>query len=306
MDAWLEGDVIPRLMMLHRMRSDAESSMPSERTLERIGRQGRTALLERAGLLPHGAMVDRPASGVAAGTIAGQKVGPRTSRSKPRIDQRHILELIDTARHDPLSECVRYCMTLHERGHSMDQIYCDLITPAARRLGELWTGDDLDFVEVTLAAGRLQRTVQCLRRSEDNHEAVGEAFLLTAAPGEQHTLGLHLAAEQLRAAGLDVVTLIAADPAQIERVLRRRRFAYLGISAGSHSMLESVTSLIGRARSAAKSNQFRVLVGGAAVVQDPHINRAGLGADCVAVDLRQAIAFVVRCREEQSIPPPNA
>ena len=48
-------------------------------------------------------------------------------------------------------------------GRSPGSLYLGLMTDAARQLGVLWEDDDASFVEVTLAAGRIQRLVGRMR-----------------------------------------------------------------------------------------------------------------------------------------------
>ena len=53
-------------------------------------------------------------------------------------------------------EATAFMRNLHARGASADSLYLDLLAPSARYLGELWTIERTDFVEVTVALHRLQ------------------------------------------------------------------------------------------------------------------------------------------------------
>lgn len=292
----IEGDVIPRLMMLHRIKAAAAAveeraavqQTSRLRKSRSSARSERVALLERAGLMNPGAIGDRGPS-------------PRRGRRASRITQAHLDELVESILHDVLADSVHYCLALHERGYPLEQIFADLIAPAARLLGQKWIDDELDFLDVTVAAGRLQRVVMCLRQSHGAAGLLREAMLLTCAPGEQHTLGLQLAAEYLTEAGLEVVPFIAADFGEIENVLRSRSFSYVGISIGSQSLIGAALSAIECSRAAAKSSSLKVIVGGAAILENACLTSSATGADCVARDLGQALAFVEQCREDRSV-----
>ena len=49
---------------------------------------------------------------------------------------------------------------LLERGHTMQELFLNLLAPAARTLGILWEEDECDFVEVTMGIWRLQEVMR--------------------------------------------------------------------------------------------------------------------------------------------------
>jgi methanogenic corrinoid protein MtbC1 len=95
---------------------------------------------------------------------------------------------------------------LLDAGHSLDTVYVDLLTPAARQLGVLWSEDSCDFVEVTLACCQMQRVIRRIsRRLVRARPDSGKGSVMVAAlKDEQHTLGPILVAELLDQVGWDV------------------------------------------------------------------------------------------------------
>jgi methanogenic corrinoid protein MtbC1 len=101
---------------------------------------------------------------------------------------------------------------LLEAGLSVEDICLDHLAPAARRLGELWDTDRLPFAEVTMATGRIQAIVRHLPRSRVPITCTsGRGALFCAVPGEEHTLGVMMAADLFRRHGWDVGLLMGLD-----------------------------------------------------------------------------------------------
>lgn len=83
----------------------------------------------------------------------------------------------------------------------------NLLEATARRLGQLWLEDEIDFATVTIGVCRLQGA---LRRFSEAHaqrfeqSASAGSILLAACPGDQHDFGVLLVSEHLRRAGVSV------------------------------------------------------------------------------------------------------
>lgn len=88
-------------------------------------------------------------------------------------------------------------------GHSLDAVYVDLLTPAARHLGVMWEEDSCDFVEVTLACCQMQRVIRRLGRRylERDSSATSGSVLVETLAEEQHTLGAIIVAEVMGQTG---------------------------------------------------------------------------------------------------------
>ena len=101
---------------------------------------------------------------------------------------------------------------LRGRGVPVSGIFLDLLTPAARELGQLWEDDRVDFATVTVSLGRLQRLLRQLSPdfgSEVDHPRNGRRVLLTQPDTEQHMFGLSMVAEFFRRDGWDVLGGVA-------------------------------------------------------------------------------------------------
>ncbi len=98
---------------------------------------------------------------------------------------------------------------LLEAGLSVEEVCLDHLAPAARRLGELWDTDRLPFSEVALAGARIQAIVRRMPASRMTPScAQGKGAVFAAVPGEQHTLGVMMAADLFRRNGWDVSLMV--------------------------------------------------------------------------------------------------
>jgi MerR family transcriptional regulator, light-induced transcriptional regulator len=191
--------------------------------------------------------------------------------------------LADVLSDDPTAALARV-EALRDAGESPPALLLDLVTPVARRLGEMWTADACSFVDVTVGLWRLQQVVGALGLPP--HEAFASPrrrVLLAAAPGEQHTLGLLVVAEFFRRAGWDVESLVGGGAEALLDRLAAEPFAVVGLTAGSSPRLGAVAALVRSLRQASLNRQLVVLLGGPAFLAHPELARE-LGADATAAD----------------------
>lgn len=165
-----------------------------------------------------------------------------------------------------------------EAGASHRSVFEDLLAPAANRLGTLWEDDTCDFVEVTLACARLQRTVRRLsafHRARRSTPRRGRA-LVCGVEGDQHTLGAVLVAEVLAQEGYAVILGAPFEPDP-----RIGAFDLVAISVARVDRWPETRERVRRART--RHSGARVIVGGGGVQRDP-AGAATVGADGSAVD----------------------
>ncbi len=183
-----------------------------------------------------------------------------------------------------------YAMTFHQRGAPLEVVCLELLAPAARRLGELWTADRADVIQVTLGLCRLQtllRDFSVAHRGEVDGRVQGASALLVPAAGEQHTFGLQLVAEFFRRAHWDVWATYPTSDEELLELVARERFALIGFTLSCESRLPALTKRIKATRQASRNKSARILVGGRVFNEHPDFV-ARVGADGSAVDARQA------------------
>jgi methanogenic corrinoid protein MtbC1 len=176
---------------------------------------------------------------------------------------------------------------------SREALLDDLLTPVARRLGEMWEQDLCDFMTVTLGVYRLDQIMK---------ETATAAFmgslgcfheyriLLLPVPGEQHSFGLGMVADVFREAGWCVRSGPAAGRSQLLGLVREEWFDVVGLSVASDRNLRGLPGCIRALRQASCNPDMRVMLGGRAVMDDPERTRF-LGADATAMNAQEAISL---------------
>lgn len=209
------------------------------------------------------------------------------SRTLTPDDIPHFLQEVLGADDAAAAEYVR---RLLDEGVSVESIYLELLSPAARELGLRWEDDECSFVDVTVAMGRLQRVLRELSQvfqSEGSEPAKEGQVLLTCLPGEQHTLGLIMVAEFLIRDGFRVHVGTPWSEADLLTMVRTEWFDLIGFSAGCESRLSVLKREIQRIRSNSRNPNVRILVGGQVFSLDPALVER-VGADGWAKDARES------------------
>lgn len=261
LEAIVEGDVIPRLLLLHKA------------SVATIG--GRANFVDT--------VKARGESGGDDGSLP------------PPIPDAEVAALVDLVRTRSLKESRTFVDAVLRRGHPVQQVFAELLAPVARRLGEMWTTDEVDFVQVTMGTAQLQRLFTELREAGSDVRGT-TSLLLMVAPQEQHTLGFHMAADAFQRAGLDVTVLLPRNLADIRKAVRDRHFDVIGLSLGSESLIEPATAALEAAREAVRGQTTKFIVGGPYAALCRHATTI-LGADCATHDVAYAIAYMLQCKE---------
>ena len=137
-------------------------------------------------------------------------------------------------------------------GLSVEQVCLDHLAPAARRLGDMWDRDRLPFTDVTLAAARIQALMRKMPACRTTAScASGKGAIFAAVPGEQHTLGVVMAADLFRRNGWDVGLMVGLTHDELLARMSRDDRPVIGLScSGDHSYpaLRRLLAALGRAR----------------------------------------------------------
>ena len=180
--------------------------------------------------------------------------------------------------------------TMRARGTSIEVIYLGLLAPTARYLGDLWSQDLCDFMDVTAALGRLQHLLRSLSASFESPvepTADGRRLLLSAAPGEQHTFGLAVVGEFFRRAGWDVAGGPWDASGQTPGFVATEWFDMVGFSLAAEVHADALRGCIEEVRHASMNPDIGIMVGGPIFIMRPDL-LAGVHADLVATDGREA------------------
>jgi MerR family transcriptional regulator, light-induced transcriptional regulator len=270
---------------------------PSRRGFD-AERLGRLAGVIEGEIIPRLMMAHRADINGRAGTFSNG----HAEDVNPVITPAQVEEFSDLVLSDDADRCLGYCVELLARGASSPELLLGLLAPSARRFGELWDEDLIDFTAVTVALCRLQQVMRELGQYGElwagSEDLSVRRVLLTPMPGEQHTFGTLMVGEFFRRAGWEVEGDGALSVQEIVHRVRRDWYAVVGLSVACDTDLAEVARVIGAIRDASRNPTIGVLVGGKVFSDDPALARQ-VGADATAVDAEGALELaqemLVRC-----------
>ncbi len=221
----------------------------------------------------------------------GRELVSASGASGRPVEPEHVDTLIRAVMAEDTATALQLVRTLAASGISLEALYLELLSPAARRAGELWEADQCSFTDVTIGLWRLQEVMHELgmanaippRAAEPPHRV-----LLRQTPGEQHSFGLNMVAEFFRRAGWQVhdeSTEAGTDPVAN---VRSRWFDVVGLSLSGERHLDVLARTIHAIRKASRNRGVGVMVGGPLFTEHPDWV-ARVGADTTAGDGRQAV-----------------
>lgn len=190
-----------------------------------------------------------------------------------------------------IAEAKRFMQAFQASGMAAERLLIGLLSPAAKHFGELWESDQSDFATVTLALLNLQRLLRDVSASADEiglGAMANRRVLLAPAPQEQHFFGVLILDECFRRADWDVVTLPAAEEADLIELVSRDSFDVVGLSVSCDALVPQLEALIAHLRSVTLNREMIVLVGGRCFSADPALGEA-VGADAIAEDAVEAV-----------------
>jgi MerR family transcriptional regulator, light-induced transcriptional regulator len=273
----------------------AREQCPSER--ERGNRDRRsTSRRPTAGTAGSDPLVSTIEGEIIPRLVLAQRAGTRAAREArssepPPLGESHADELARLLVGEDAAVALAYVDAIRAQGTPLGSIYLDLLAPAARRLGTLWTEDRCTFFEVTLGLCALHQVLRQLAPGAVRGATDAEPqrrVLLVPAPGEQHTFGLIMVGEFFRRAGWDVRFETPETIGHLSRLVRGEWFAVVGMSVGCDTPLKCVAPAILAARRASCNRAVGVMVGGSLVNARPDLVSL-LGADATAGDGRRAV-----------------
>jgi methanogenic corrinoid protein MtbC1 len=142
---------------------------------------------------------------------------------------------------------LRFIEARRAEGVTRQGVYLGYISAAARRLGEGWDRNEFSFAEVTIGTGHLYALMRALRAEEPTR---GPAFdtrrcaLFATVPGEDHSIGITVAADLFRDAGWEIDLRIAMDHDGLIAHVERTRPPIIGLSLSTERRLEDLIRLV--------------------------------------------------------------
>lgn len=213
------------------------------------------------------------------------------SRSGGQLAPHEVVEFSELVVTEPVDVGLAYVENLMLRGTALETIFLDLMSPAARRLGDLWRADACDFAQVTIGLTRIQQILSELSPPFEREGAARSSTrraLLLACPGEQHSLGLQIVQKFFRRAGWLVHPESCLDRDAIKDTVRAQRFDIVGFSISCDVFETELKAAIQLVRKHSRNRSVGIMAGGRLIADHPELV-ARVGADATAGDGRQAV-----------------
>jgi len=191
-------------------------------------------------------------------------VGGTTFSDLVDLDQNQVV-LLTQAAIKGMEETRKILMKWRSQGHSLKDTYLFGITGSARLIGELWSRDALDFVNVTIALSRLHRVMHEFSQeflSEGNSESNGLSLLLMTEPGSQHGLGVFMLSEFFRQAGWRVTLASPQDIEDFKRIFLSDWFDAVVLSISTDRQIDAVSNSLIELSKTTVNPHLKIYVGG--------------------------------------------
>lgn len=133
----------------------------------------------------------------------------------------------------------------YRAGTDVQSLYLQYLSPAASRLGMQWESDEISFADVTVGTGRIYAIMRNLARKFPAPPLPQEKHALFAnVPGDDHTLGVKMAADLSRKAGWEVDLVLDPEHDALIETIGTSRYHIVGLSAAGEHALPSLARLI--------------------------------------------------------------
>jgi len=200
----------------------------------------------------------------------------------PCPDADDVAELARIVLGSDLAAPAAYVAALRERGMSRDTLYLELLEPTAQLLGEKWSRDECDFIDVTLGVARLQKLLALFNPDHDIADISDKRWILMAtAPGEQHQFGVRLMQDVFAASRWNVDCDYSATIESLGQAVHDQWYAMVGLTLSTGEGIGRLKTAIETVRRQLRNPGILIMVGGEAFRDKPWLAQQ-IGADATA------------------------
>ena len=182
-----------------------------------------------------------------------------------------------------------------DSGLNKEDIFLELIAPAARFLGSQWEDDQMDFTQVNLGMIRLHAIAHGIRFAYNNGllskaKAKVNRVMLASAPGSLHRLGTAIVAEIFRNQDWQVVEEMSSSANELIQAVSGEWFDVIGLSISIEQQLTNLADLIAQLKRVSLNPRVGVLLGGS-IFAVKESSADDFGADDICVDAKHAVGL---------------
>jgi methanogenic corrinoid protein MtbC1 len=167
--------------------------------------------------------------------------------SVPPISDENMAAFCDTLILPDPDTALQFIDDRRSEGITPPGVYLGYISGGARCLGERWERDELSFLQVTCGTGHLYALMRALRseisfahRKFDNRRVA----LFATVPGEDHGIGVTVAADLFRQEGWEIDLETGTDHNQLIAHVEKTQPHIIGLSLSTEQRLAALVRLV--------------------------------------------------------------
>lgn len=165
----------------------------------------------------------------------------------PQINEESLAAFCDALILTDPNSALRFIEDRRADGLSLPGVYLGYISGGARCLGERWERDELSFLQVTCGTGHLYALMRALRseisfghRRFDSRRVA----LFATVPGEDHGIGITVAADLFREAGWEIDLETGTDHDELIAHVEETHPHVIGLSLSTEERLAALVRLV--------------------------------------------------------------
>ncbi len=216
-----------------------------------------------------------------------------SSHAKP--SQQEIEMFIDLCVSESSKDAQFFVDDFLDAGLSTEDIFLELITPAAQYLGSQWDDDRMDFSQVNLGLVRLHsiaNEIRFTKKSGQFVKAKARRVMIASAPGSMHMLGTSIVADFFRKEDWQVMVAISSSANELVQTVSNEWFDVVGLSLSIDQQLTNLADLIDQFKSLSLNPRIVVLLGGP-IFAAKKLDANGFGANGICDNAKHAVGLAV-------------
>ena len=146
---------------------------------------------------------------------------------------------------DPAA-ALRFIADRRAEGLSRVVVYLGYVSEAARALGARWDRDEVSFLQVTCGTGHLYALMRALRAEHPQLARfdMRRVALFATVPGEDHGIGITVAADLFREAGWQIDLETGTEHDRLLERIERTAPQIIGLSLSTEERLDALVRLV--------------------------------------------------------------
>ncbi|MFN5998522.1 MAG: B12-binding domain-containing protein [Paracoccaceae bacterium] len=167
--------------------------------------------------------------------------------SMPSISEESLATFCDALILPDPDTALRFIEDRRAEGMTLTGVYLGYVSGGARCLGERWERDELSFLQVTCGSGHLYALMRALRSeiSLAHRKFDGRRVALFATvPGEDHGIGITVAADLFREAGWEIDLETGTDHDELIAHIEQTLPHIIGLSLSTEQRLDALVRLV--------------------------------------------------------------